>query len=174
MDIFDLYGQEPGKFIIVLIALLITTVVSYATFPLAFAIIRKKSITMKKYKRLCYGVNFAIMLIFWTFEFNGDASRANAAPYLLWTWVFHGKGVGILIKRGLLDFFPTVACNQTGSQEADDIAEGINVDSTPLTSELFSEEEKKPHIIKFCRKCGFKLIDGSDYCSRCGTAIIKE
>ena len=28
--------------------------------------------------------------------------------------------------------------------------------------------------IRFCRRCGFELIDGSEYCSRCGTEIEKE
>ena len=28
--------------------------------------------------------------------------------------------------------------------------------------------------IKYCRKCGFELIEGSEFCSRCGTKIIKE
>jgi hypothetical protein len=32
---------------------------------------------------------------------------------------------------------------------------------------------QNPQIL-FCRKCGFKLIDGSDFCSRCGTSIVKE
>ena len=30
------------------------------------------------------------------------------------------------------------------------------------------------HQIKFCRKCGFELIEGSEFCSRCGTEIAKE
>ena len=28
--------------------------------------------------------------------------------------------------------------------------------------------------ILFCRKCGFKLVENSDFCSKCGTAVVKE
>ena len=28
--------------------------------------------------------------------------------------------------------------------------------------------------IQYCRRCGFKLIDGSEFCSNCGTKIEKE
>lgn len=31
-----------------------------------------------------------------------------------------------------------------------------------------------PPRIRFCRRCGFELIDGSSFCSRCGTEIEKE
>ena len=39
-----------------------------------------------------------------------------------------------------------------------------------------AEAEETPHLamppISFCRKCGLKLIDDSDFCSHCGTPII--
>jgi hypothetical protein len=28
--------------------------------------------------------------------------------------------------------------------------------------------------IQYCRRCGFKLVDGSEFCSNCGTQIEKE
>lgn len=28
--------------------------------------------------------------------------------------------------------------------------------------------------IRFCRKCGSQLVEGNDFCGRCGTAIVKE
>lgn len=32
-------------------------------------------------------------------------------------------------------------------------------------------EDIKPPVVRFCRKCGFKLIDGSIYCSKCGAKV---
>ncbi len=39
--------------------------------------------------------------------------------------------------------------------------------------------EDKPKIVvddqvRFCRKCGTKLIDDSQFCRKCGTQIVKE
>lgn len=31
-----------------------------------------------------------------------------------------------------------------------------------------------PPQIRYCRKCGFELIVGSEFCSKCGTAVIKD
>lgn len=28
--------------------------------------------------------------------------------------------------------------------------------------------------VRFCRKCGYKLVNGSDFCSQCGTEIIEN
>ena len=28
--------------------------------------------------------------------------------------------------------------------------------------------------VRFCRRCGEKLIDGSNFCHKCGTATVKE
>lgn len=35
-------------------------------------------------------------------------------------------------------------------------------------------EQTEPPKIKFCRKCGFELLEGSAFCSKCGTPIAKE
>lgn len=31
-----------------------------------------------------------------------------------------------------------------------------------------------PPSIKYCRKCGFELLSGSDFCSKCGASVVKE
>ena len=41
---------------------------------------------------------------------------------------------------------------------------------TPYVNNQINDKEK----IRYCRKCGFKLIDDSDFCSQCGTKIIKS
>lgn len=35
-------------------------------------------------------------------------------------------------------------------------------------------ETASPHLATYCRKCGKKLIEDSNFCSFCGTAVAKE
>lgn len=48
----------------------------------------------------------------------------------------------------------------------------------PLAAEAAAPrttEKAQPALeIRFCRKCGFELVQGSNFCSRCGTPIKKE
>lgn len=49
--------------------------------------------------------------------------------------------------------------------------------SLPETTEAeqtaMAEQKELPKV-RFCRKCGFQLLDGSDFCSQCGVPIVKE
>ena len=81
----------------VLVISLVVTLFVYGAFPVIFAKVRKTPITKKKYKRLCYGINF-IGLVFFV-ALNG---ASNGAPYLLWTWIFSNYGVKTLETKGLL------------------------------------------------------------------------
>ena len=123
---------------------------AYGAFPLVFAKARKSPITKKKYRGLCYGINVAVMFLF--IVINGGAS--NGAPYFLWTWVFSSWGTRILEGKGLLD-------------------DGTYTPSAPTRA----TEQSKPTIavnkVRFCRKCGEKLIDGSKFCRKCGTEVIE-
>lgn len=50
-----------------------------------------------------------------------------------------------------------------------------NVVPTTHVQEVSTPATKPSHPpIAFCRKCGNKLIEGSEFCSSCGTAVIKE
>lgn len=42
--------------------------------------------------------------------------------------------------------------------------------TNPFEQPIVNGEITKPNIT-FCRKCAYKLIDGSDFCSKCGTSI---
>lgn len=47
----------------------------------------------------------------------------------------------------------------------------------PLTQRQPAMPEAKPGVpaqILFCRKCGFELIAGSNFCSSCGSAVTKD
>ena len=120
------------------------TLVVYGAFPVIFAKTRTTPISKKKYKRLCYGINF-IGLIFFV-AVNGTAS---GGPYILWTWIFSNYGVKTLDAKGLLDVISTAnegCVDVSGNNEA----------------------------ISFCRKCGAKLDSDSRFCCKCGTEIKEE
>lgn len=36
------------------------------------------------------------------------------------------------------------------------------------------EKKNKENEIRFCRKCGERLIDNSQFCCKCGTEVVKE
>lgn len=138
-------------------------------YPLIYAKTRKKIITKWKYKLICYGVNFLMVVLF--SAINGKSS--SGGPYILWTWVFSTAGIEILKTRGILDGFQSFEYSKTVGYDAENTEDNEILDDIISTKEESFVEEKKPQI-KFCRKCGFELIMGSEFCSRCGTAIAKE
>ena len=145
MSYFELFQESPGLFFVVLVLSLVVTLLVYGAFPIIFARARKKPITKKKYKTLCYGVNI-IGIVFFV-AINGSA--VSGGPYLLWTWIFSNHGLKKLEEKGLL---------------ADIIQPETDVAETPLTVDK----------ICFCRRCGTPLEDGSKFCRKCGTEIKEE
>lgn len=149
---YELFQQGPAAYIPVLLLSLVITVVAYGAFPFIFAKVRNTPITKKKYRRLCYGINIAVMFMF--IVINGEAS--SGGPYLLWTWIFSSWGTRILEDKSLLD-------------------DGTYIPSAPPPVQ--APKQSKPIVeankICFCRKCGERLIDRSKYCSKCGTEIIE-
>ena len=144
MSYFELYQENPALLFLVLIISLVVTLLVYGAFPVIFAKTRKTPITKKKYKCLCYGINF-IGLVFFV-ALNGVS---NGAPYILWTWIFSNYGIKTLETKGLLNVVST------------DNKEYIDV-------------PKNKEAISFCRKCGAKLDIDSRFCRKCGTEIKEE
>ena len=166
---YELFNQGPAAYIPIILVSLLITLVAYGAFPLVFARMRKKTITKKKYNLFCYCVNFLVMVLF--VAVNGNSS--SGAPYLLWTWVFSMSGIKTLKIRGVLEETQNKNYKNDVSTEVAEVANTtISKDSMIAAAEHPGSEEM-PRI-RFCRKCGFELIDGSEFCSRCGTAITKE
>ena len=95
-------------------------------------------------------------------------------PYVLWTSVFSAIGKKQLQKRHLLvDEVSTDNNSEMLIPDVETTEEISNENDSALDNGKNHIEEEKPRI-KFCRKCGFELVDGSEYCSRCGTAVVKE
>jgi len=90
--------ENPGAtFLTYFISLLITLVV-YGAYPLLYAILQKEPITPKRYKWVCYGVNFFLFI----FIMFGILQGTSAWPYIFWTAVFISVGRKILRDKGLL------------------------------------------------------------------------
>ena len=172
---YELFQQGPAAYVPIILVSLIITLLAYCAFPLIFARLRKKTITKRKYKVLCYCVNFAVMILF----FGTIGETPSGGPYILWTWIFSASGIKTLISRGVLEEYQTSDYTKTATPTEDDYAtDGFkileeNKENNKIAKEFPAEIETRAHI-KFCRKCGFKLIEDSDFCSRCGTAVVKE
>ena len=98
---YELFKEDPAVFFIVVLINLIFTLIIYGLFPLLFAKCRKKPITEKKYKRVCYWVNGFLCICAFIYSYDGEAS--NFAPYLLWTSIFVKQGKKILFSKNILD-----------------------------------------------------------------------
>ena len=145
---WEIFQQGPEAYIPIFLGSLFITVLAYCAFPVLSAILRKKPIAKKKYKRHCYGANAAVLFLF--LLLNGGT--LNLWPYLLWTSIFIAAGIKILESDGRL------------IEDAEEEPQGAE---NPNAAKEFDK-------ICFCRKCGEKLIDGSRFCRKCGTEIAKE
>lgn len=166
---YELFNQGPAAYIPIILVSLLITLVAYGAFPLVFARMRKKTITKKKYNLFCYCVNFLVMVLF--VAVNGNSS--SGAPYLLWTWVFSMSGIKTLKLRGVLEETQNKNYKNDVSTEVAEVANTTISKDSMIAAAEHPVSEEMPRI-RFCRKCGFELIDGSEFCSRCGTAITKE
>ena len=166
---YELFNQGPAAYIPIILVSLLITLVAYGAFPLVFARMLKKTITKKKYNLFCYCVNFLVMVLF--VAVNGNSS--SGAPYLLWTWVFSMSGIKTLKIRGVLEETQNKNYKNDVSTEVAEVANTTISKDSMIAAAEHPVSEEMPRI-RFCRKCGFELIDGSEFCSRCGTAITKE
>ena len=148
---YELFQEGPAVYVPLLMLSLVITLLAYGAFPFIFSHTRKKVITRKKYRILCYCVNIAVMMFF--IALNGEAS--SGGPYLIWTSVCSHFGLKTLVNRGVLE----------GSQPV------YNEETKVEPSSIAVEDDSK---IVFCRKCGTKLLERSQFCSKCGTKIVKE
>ena len=137
---YELLQQGPGAFLPILFFSIIITILGYGAFPFIFSRSRKIPITKKKFRWLCYGINFAVMFLF--IVFNGEA---NGGPYLLWTWLFSRNGIKVLEERDLLKDSDYIETPQP----------------TQIDQICFCRKcgEKLLEDSRFCRKCGTEIVE---------------
>lgn len=98
---YELFKEDPVAFFAVVLVNLIFTLIIYGLFPLVFAKFRKKIITEKKYKRICYLVNGFCCIGGFVYTYGTEA--LNFAPYILWTSIFVRLGIKILFSKNMID-----------------------------------------------------------------------
>ena len=139
MEYFELFQENPALFFLVMIISLLVTLFVYGAFPIIFAKVRKTPITKKKYKRLCYGINFIGIVLF-----VASDGGASGGAYILWTWIFSNYGVKILEAKGLLS----------------DVALA-EVETIAVTDDKICFCRKCGTYLddgsRFCRKCGTEI-----------------
>ena len=77
---------------------LVLTIIEFGAFPMCWAYLRGNTITRKKYRWTCYGVNLAIDLVLHVL-ITSSAAGFYSAAFLLWTTIFVAIGLKILDKR---------------------------------------------------------------------------
>ena len=149
MSYIELFQQDPAVVIFFLIISLIVTLVAYGAFPIIFAKSRKKPITRKKYRILCFAINAIVMFLF--IIANGRASSGGA--YVLWTLVFSNRGVRILEERGCLkekaspnEPNPSVEC--VASHTADDEERQTIEHTIPLAEEVQNQKKVTRVVVR--------------------------
>lgn len=197
----ELFEQSPALFFASLLISLIITVLAYGAFPVIFAKTRKAPITSKKYKWLCYGINFAVMVSF--IVLNGEPS--NGLPYLFWTWIFSKYGEKTLGLKGVMqdsDYFkkplnPLVKCKVCGYEGRFDskcprcknsglfetiaLEEKTEEQTAIVTDDLTIEsntnrahnKRRKAVKVRYCSKCGALINNETKVCSGCGKKYFK-
>ena len=139
------------------------TLVLYSIFPICFAMLRKKSISRRKYLVFCYCFNLIPMAVAVSI-----AGSSTGGPYLIWTWFF-AKVIGLnqLEGRGVLS--DAVDSAMTTEQPPED---GI---CTALTAaDEKTEELQDSPDTQHCRKCGKELVPGAVFCLECGEKVSSE
>ena len=94
-------------------------------------------------------------------------------PYALWTGVFSSAGVKILNKKGYL-FDEDEANNAAPTAETapSPVIEESDEANTIVDEKIPAAEEDTE--CSYCRQCGFKLLPESNFCSACGSPVIKS
>lgn len=95
---YEIFRQDPGAYVPMLLLSLAITLAAYGAFPLIFAAVRQQAITRKRYRVICFGFNLLVMIAFCVI----NERFTSWAPYVIWTAVFSSVGVRVLIKRARL------------------------------------------------------------------------
>lgn len=153
----ELLEQGPGFYVPVLLLSLFITTALYAFFPILFSIIRKKGITVRKYRVFCYAFNFFVMVLFMTFY-----GRSSSAPYIIWTSVFCHFGLKILERKNVIEDH-----NSVSEKTSESSLEFSEKNNNNYNTELATIPHQKSKS-RFCKFCGSSIDPYTKKCTGCG------
>ena len=95
---------------------------------------------------------------------------------VLMKWAGIGGAIPAMLVFGGMYGSARALCKKYDERKARKTAEkAAHTNQNIVVKEISTPATKPSHPpIIFCRKCGNKLIEGSEFCSSCGTAVIKE
>lgn len=180
---------------------LIITIISYGLFPVAFSKTRKQFVTKRKYKWLCFGINYIVSMVFVVIR----GGFVTLAPYFLWTSIFYSYGVRELGRRGVMpesNHFKAkngqiIECKKCGYKEKHLIGPCPRCNSKklqfvcypmenqeektisqlilPRKIELVEKKDKQAsNNIWVCGNCNTKNMATNDKCWSCGNKNINN
>ena len=157
----------------VILSIILSAIISamiYGAFPLIYAQLRCKRVTAKRYRIVCYCVNFAVTFIIAMFSSTSDIGNNNSAgvvwSYIFWTGIFTRPGVKILRSHGVLEDSPD---EQQEDEAPAETQEGESVGEND--AERAETAQGARQTLRFCTRCGFELAENSRFCSRCGASV---
>ena len=180
--------QTSGGIVTLLLNLFFTILVySFPIIIYRYAI-KKSPVEKKKAKAITiiYGICAFIAMSFLISAINGKGAAGGAI--LLWSWVNYRMLTGettkdkkakdeendAAVKGKTMDHVSAYSENDilTDSQQLSELPLEIQPDcdaEIPFLQNVLIHPQ-----IKYCRKCGYKLINGSYFCDNCGTKIVEQ
>ncbi len=160
---------------------LLLTAAYYAIIPIGYAAIARQNVSKKKYLTVVIIGNLiaAIIAEYLTREMPGGATFM---PAFLWTSILFPIGKKILRNKGLYNDQGNPQVTQISDNSVnEELTVGVLKPTMPIESETSSNQIKRSKPVEsensknedflYCYKCGNKLVEGSNYCSKCGTPV---
>lgn len=86
-----------------IIVSIIVTLVMYGAFPVSYALIRKKPVSIQTYRAFCIGVTVAVCLVYSTISIVLGDRASRGFPAILWGGIFYAWGKKRLMLKTMIE-----------------------------------------------------------------------